>query len=398
MRGPLGTDLALSRERHDGPLKWRRVSGPLLALLSVVVTLGGLEGVLRSRLDAHAREALPYVGLGVEDQNRVQWSLGHHGVSAGRSLLAPDAFLGWRPRPRMRLRSREVGKFDVVVTTNRDGLRGKQRVSKEKRPGVTRIGVFGCSQTFGTGVADEQTYSARLGATLPGVEVLNFGVAGYGTDQMMLYYESEGVRRGLDVVVLGFAYYHLERNLLAFRSYAKPRFELSPDGTLSLTGVPVPGPEAFAGGAGIAARHALLDRSMLLRSLWQRILTNGTERLYRPDSAAWRLTRALIARLAADARAAGARFVLLNLEDGSPGLEPELARLAGELDVGFVNAGPSLRAERQAHRRLRLPNDPHWNPAGHRLIAATLCTYLCTPLDPGRPSDDPCARCAADAP
>ena len=99
---------------------------------------------------------------------------------------------------------------------------------------MTRIAVFGCSQTFGSGVEDDETFSARLAVSLRGVEVLNFGVHGYGTDQMLLRWEREGVAYAPDVVVLAFAYYHLDRNITGFRFYAKPHFILEPGGALRL--------------------------------------------------------------------------------------------------------------------------------------------------------------------
>src|SRR4030095_261544 len=158
----------------------------------------------------------------------------------------PDATLGWRPKPGISVRSVHPGSYDVMVTTNPQGLRGARPALRPRRPGTTRVAVFGCSQTFGSGVQDDETFRARLEASLHDVEVLNFGVHGYGTDQMLLRWEREGVDYAPDVVVLAFAYYHLGRNVTRFRFYAKPRFALAGDGALRLEGVPPPPPHTLA--------------------------------------------------------------------------------------------------------------------------------------------------------
>ena len=185
--------------------------------------------------------------------------------------------LGWRPKPGIQVRSTQPGSYDVTVTTNADGLRGRRTIGRERTPGVTRIAVFGCSQTFGSGVEDDETFSARLAVSLRGVEVLNFGVHGYGTDQMLLRWEREGVAYAPDVVVLAFAYYHLDRNITGFRFYAKPHFILGLDGPLRLTACRSPIPTCSRATAFPAPPWPLADRSELLRWLWSRELRRRTD-------------------------------------------------------------------------------------------------------------------------
>jgi hypothetical protein len=339
--------------------------------VSLALVLGVGEIVVRARLGRARLAALPHAGLDVEADHRLRWFERDH--DRPWPLIVAHPLLGWRNRPDARLERGE----GVVVTTNEDGLRGRARVARPKPAGAVRVGVFGCSQTFAAGVGDDETYSARLGAALPAVEVLNFGVDGYGTDQMLLLHEAEAARYDLDVVVLAFAYYHIGRNVLAFRSYAKPRFELAPDGALHLTGVPVPAPEALLREGAPPRPLPLADRSLLLRWAWSRLGQARERRMYRPDSPAWALTRALIARFAAGAGRAGSRMVLMNVEEDGPEIEPALGDLARELGIDFLNLGPVLGAVRGRGVRLRLPRNPHWNASGHRLIARELRTFLC---------------------
>ena len=356
-----------------------RASGPLVAALSVVATLLVLEGTVRLRLSPANREALPHVGVDAETQRRLEW------VERGRAargaeaweLDVPDPMLGWRPKPGISVRSVHPGSYDVMVTTNPQGLRGARPAQHAKRPGTTRVAVFGCSQTFGSGVQDDETFSARLEASLRDVEVLNFGVHGYGTDQMLLRWEREGVDYAPDVVVLAFAYYHLDRNVTRFRFYAKPRFALAGDGALRLEGVPVPDPDMLARAGSQGAPWPLADHSVLLRWLWDRDLRRQQAMLYQPEGPAWEVTRALIARFADTAHRRGARMVLLNIDEDAPWLSAPLARLAAEHGIVFADAESALGNPRGRGVRLRLPDDPHWNPAGHVIIAGVLRGALC---------------------
>jgi hypothetical protein len=335
-----------------------------------------LEAGARWWLPAPARSALPHVGLGKEAQDRLRWLERRKDGGAGLGLMRPDPVLGWRPRPGVRLRQTEPGVYDVEVSTDGEGLRGARDISREPAPGVARVALFGCSQTFGTGVADDETYGAQLERMLPGVEVLNFGVGGYGTDQMLLYWESVGEAFRPDVVVLAFAFYHVERNVAAFRFFAKPRFELGAGGALALTGTPVPTPEVLATARGAPHAIPFADRSVLLRWGWQRVLRGREVALYQADTEAWRVTQALITRFAESVRASGAHMLLVNLDHGAGAIEEEVMALAVRLDVDFLDVGAVLQGVESHTTRLRLRGDPHFNADGHAVIAAALRDHL----------------------
>jgi GDSL-like lipase/acylhydrolase family protein len=105
---------------------------------------------------------------------------------------------GWALRPG----ARYIGRNGETITVNARGYRGA--LHAEVAPaGVTRVVMLGDSITFGTGVADGQTFSDRLDA-LPGLEVVNLGVDGYGTDQELLRLEREGLSYHPRVVILNF--------------------------------------------------------------------------------------------------------------------------------------------------------------------------------------------------
>ncbi|MCI0396171.1 MAG: GDSL-type esterase/lipase family protein [Chloroflexi bacterium] len=91
-------------------------------------------------------------------------------------------------------------------TTNADGFRGRA-VSKEKGPTTYRILTLGGSATFGDGVDDDQTWSARLEAMLQTrhpdrtIEVLNFGVPTATSAHSLSLLALRGVHYQPDLVI-----------------------------------------------------------------------------------------------------------------------------------------------------------------------------------------------------
>jgi hypothetical protein len=359
------------------------VLGPALALAATLVVLLAIEGGVRAMLSKRAAAALPHVGLDAAENARLRWmARSRDSHRTGMAFDVPDPLLGWRPRANVD-RARRIDGQTIRVTTDAHGLRAARDVAEARTPGVPRIAVFGCSQTFGGQVDDGDVYTARLARMLPGTEVLNFGVHGYGTDQMLLRWENEGVRFRPDVVVLGFAYYHLSRNATDFRFFAKPRFELQPDGTLALRGVPVPSPDAVR--AGPRPEPApVLDRLVSLRWLWDRELRRRDAAVERADSDAWTLTEALITRFARSAHEHGARFVILNVAEQTREFDAALIALADRLGAQWVDTQEQLDAVRATGMPVRITNDGHWGPHGHAALADALRDGLCA--EPGLPA------------
>lgn len=352
------------------------MTGPALALAATIGTLAALELGTRAMLSAPEQRRLLHVGLDPGEDARLRWMERRRSAHrTGMAFDVPDPLLGWRPRPGID-RIRVVDGRRVRITTSAHGLRGADAPGPARTAGVPRVAVFGCSQTFGGHVDDADVYTARVARLLPGTEVLNFGVHGYGTGQMLLRWETEGIGFTPDVVVLAFAYYHVSRNVSGFRFYAKPRFLLAADGAPVLGGVPVPAPDA------VARRPppqpmAVLDRLVVLRWLWDRAHRRREAALYRADSDAWALTEALITRFAQSAQAHGARFLLLNVGEEAPVMEAAAASLAGRLGVEWVDSHERFEALRGAGVPLRVANDPHWGPDAHAALAASLAGALC---------------------
>lgn len=150
-----------------------------------------------------------------------------------------DPTKGWKVRPNL---TNEVVFGDKILNTNSKSLRGKVEYSYDKPSNKTRILILGDSFTFGDEVSDTETYPHYLQEMLPQTEVINFGVHGYGHDQMLIYFEEEGIKYRPDVVILGFVYNDMLRNTMYFKDFAKPQFKLVNE-KLVLTNTPVPPPE-----------------------------------------------------------------------------------------------------------------------------------------------------------
>jgi hypothetical protein len=347
-------------------------------LTSVVMTLMLLEGAARLALHGEEKD-LPHAFLGSDDEERARWleRTRSTGVDLG-GITIPDRVLGWRLRPAAHVTMTKPNSYTFTASTEKHGLRAVDAVSDHKSPGVTRIGVFGCSQSFGQGVQDDETYSAHLAQLIPGTEVLNFGVPGYGTDQMLLSYETFGRQFDLDVVLIAFAWFHLPRNLATFHFFAKPRFVLDESGNVELVGVPVPTPEELLDQEWQTSRLiTLADESILLRWSWLRLENTRERGIYNPSGPAWLLTRALLHRFVTAARDAGSRVIILNLPDqGHRTLDSHLEALASTMHVEFVNLHDTFDRLSADGIEYRLPNDEHLNPIGHATVAEALARYV----------------------
>ncbi|MCB9764705.1 MAG: hypothetical protein H6739_33325 [Alphaproteobacteria bacterium] len=102
---------------------------------------------------------------------------------------------------------KEVG-GSFPVSTDANGLRAPLH-GEQKPDGTFRVMTLGCSTTFGWGVADDETYPARLEGMLrergfPQVEVINGGQPGYTTFQGLWLWRRLLHRYQPDLVLVGY--------------------------------------------------------------------------------------------------------------------------------------------------------------------------------------------------
>ena len=159
-----------------------------------------------------------------------------------------DPLLGWSIKPNGR--TTEDGH---LYASNDIGVRALRHYDKAAPPGVTRLAVFGPSFAHGSEVSNQDTWTYQMERSHPNLEVMNWGVDGYGTDQAFLRYKTQGAAYSPDVVIIVYEEENLRRNVNRYRPFytnstgiplTKPVFVLTGD-DLQLLDNPFPSVSAL---------------------------------------------------------------------------------------------------------------------------------------------------------
>lgn len=376
------------------------------------------------------------VALGVAEIALRLGGFGESTVYLHAGILRRHPVLGWEKRPS----ARAVYEFEgtvIVETSNADGLRGPER-SREKPAGEVRVLALGDSFCEGYLVNDDEVFSAvleRRWQKSGKLAVLNAGVAGYSTDQELIYFREKGAMYQPDVTVVFFFDNDVWFNTQVdeYRS-KKPRFVLA-GGGLAIEGAPVPPPATGAASAppqsrGFLREHfrvAQLVSERVARVAWMRgesavrdsgegqnappaapVDLPGEFQVYKREPPegireAWGVTEAILGELKREAGAAGGRLAVfyvptvaaiypeaweatklrwgLNDEHWDIAqVEPMLAKVCARQRIDFIH---SIGRLRDAARRPEAAGNPiyymqdgHWNAAGHAVVAEMLRYYL----------------------
>ena len=351
-----------------------------------------------------------------------------------RSFWEYDELLGWVNQPGREGVHRHAD-FAVEVSISDQGLRDRT-YPEARTPGRRRMLVLGDSFAWGYGVERPEIWHEVLEARHPDWEIINTGVAGYGTGQQLLYLERRGLAFEPDVVVLMLHPNDFLDNNEPFRyGYFKPQYEIDGD-ALKLTQVPVPqldwqarfdrylrfhtyllyrvyhAPELYEAwrdsraeqaaasseAADVAAapepRPANPQRSDAEREARrrERAQLSDEERAERRRKRAERrrqaaaaqparkskyavdlaLTDRLLVELRDRAAAAGARLLVVSIPMADPPRTEFAARVAA--------AGIPLLLLDETFARptapVRFESDPHWTPYGHELAADAIEAFL----------------------
>jgi len=326
--------------------------------------------------------------------------------SQGTALLELDPELGWRYAP---------GRASGQYTSNHWGARGPRDPAARPPEGVLRVAAFGDSFVHGNEVADDEAWSHVLEDLDPGIEVLNFGVGGYGTDQALLRYERHAPDLNARVIVLGFTSVDYSRNLERYRPFlapddlplAKPRFRLDGEGGLVEVPTPFGTPHEVrallveprrlveVSGPGdyfyepLVWRNPLFDRSHLVRVVTGIGLRFWNARL-RPDrlwvggqmnteSEGFGVLEAIVRRFHAEVTARGDRFLFLVYPDhadlvaGELPYQPLIDALA---DLPVEDLSGTLRQEFGADLAAPFAKGGHYNALGNAAVARRLHAIL----------------------
>ncbi len=138
-------------------------------------------------------------------------------IDAKDTYIGFDERLGWTVTPNM---SRAAA--SATYRSNSAGMRADREYELTPRPASTRVAAFGDSFTHCDDVENDECWSAQLEQEVPGIEVLNFGVSGYGPDQAWLRYQQEGRAYKPCTVLIGYMVENVNRVVNRFRPFYQP--------------------------------------------------------------------------------------------------------------------------------------------------------------------------------
>jgi hypothetical protein len=356
-------------------------------------------------------------------------------------FITMDKNAGWTLRPGQEGWSE--GEARVYLKVNSDGLRDREH-TKAKPPNTIRIAVLGDSYAEASQVPMQQAFWAIMEDKLNRcealrgrrVEIINFGVDGYGTAQELQVFRHHALDYSPDVVLLAF----LPSNDISDNSRSlgadtdRPYFvyqgsKLVPD-------------TSFRESRGYhlrqlwplrwyyralsysrvlqlihRSRNAIRERAVAARLQGQAGTEGRNQEVGLVDVAyrepedpvwkeAWRVTEGLIVLMRNEARAHGAKFLVVTLTRGvqvhpDPEVRARFMEKAGVGDIFYpdsrigalgqreglevLSLAPRFQAYAQEHQVFLHGfgthlGEGHWNEKGHHLAAEMISARLCQDL------------------
>ncbi len=214
-----------------------------------LMVAGGSEAMVRvAKRQTPAGERVAGLLLIPKDWERIRHHFQTVWMQASDDLtyLAYDAALGWVVADRRQ-------SANALYRSSRHGIRTREVGEViERQTGKVLVALVGDSFTFGEEVSYDETIGAHLERKLSDrFQILNFGVPGYGIDQMYLRYIRDVVPWKPDIVIFSFISNDLERSIIVYPfimfpewdfPFSKPRFVQTSTG-LELVNSPTVSPE-----------------------------------------------------------------------------------------------------------------------------------------------------------
>ncbi|NOS78165.1 MAG: SGNH/GDSL hydrolase family protein [Nitrospira sp.] len=257
-----------------------------------------------------------------------------------KPYVVPDEDLGWTLGSG---RSSQNGLYFIGNQGIRTARAGEVLNTK---PRPCRIALVGDSFTFGESVAFEDTWGSALESALQGhCQVLNFGVPGYGVDQMYLRYLRDVRPWHPDIVILAFISDDVARTMSVYSfltfpdaemPFSKPRFVFRNGGVQIINRPLVTAREVFSVAAIRELPFIALDRKyepmewdqprwdLLSHSYLFRLLTSlyPVHKLERPETS-----------MAETVKINGALFLKFQQAVIADGGKPFIVHLPSESDI-----------------------------------------------------------------
>jgi hypothetical protein len=370
-----------------------------LAFVTAEVAVRLLEEVTPEGVSVRDMVLLPREWEKVAAHRRSSWerSSAHYGV------FVFDDTLGWT----VGADRRGVGPHGETYYSSREGLRSAASGVSLAGRSAKKIALLGDSYTFASDVNYEDSWGAVLEQQLgSGVQVLNFGVPGYGVDQAYLRYERDVRAWHPDVVVLAVISHDLLRSTMVYYQIgfpgaqvpgAKPRFIVR-GAELVPVNLPLPRPELVFAATDVKTLPFIAYDRFYRPSDWTPHLYGFSHALrlalswtsqwaFAPsqgfDDETLSVNRLLFDTFLRRVREDGAIPVILFLPsyteyrdaDGRPAKEQLIGvRMLDDANVPYLNALPCL--DRMPRSEQKFTSGWHYTPVANQVVAACLRAML----------------------
>lgn len=273
------------------------------------------------------------------------------GVNERSLSYRHDAELGWFPAPNSSSTVANARTFRVQH--NSLGLRDIE-LAPDARPVILFLGD---SFVWGVDAEADERFTELLRPRISSHKIVAAGVSGYGTDQEYLLLQRLWPKIEPAVVVLVFCTQNDRQDNstnIRYEGYQKPYFATAPDGSLVLSGQPVP-----------TSRLQGIKEAWLVRHLWLARLASAVYlKLRHPMLVVPDPTERLVGKLRDFVQARGARFLV-----GLQYRDPELMRYLQAERIPFVGFDGAEFYPGAAE-------GTHWTPDGHKLVAERVLGLL----------------------
>ncbi len=271
-----------------------------------------------------------------------------------------DPETGWRMRPNNSF-AWVIGREEQSYRSNSQGFRSSADFDKGDQR--TKFAFVGDSFTFGTGVTVDETFPALLEKGARDRISWNFGMPGFGVDQVWLSARHQALPLKPDLLVVGLVNADFERSQVPFRrleGFGKPTFKLV--GGRLTERLTEPAPNALMQFLDEDSRAWAMRRQVMQ---WVGFHLGWGE--------FWTLNEAIIAALREDCRQAGVPvlFVYIPIKGFKPfpALEAYMQRTGAEyIDLTAQRPVPPAS--------IYLKYDGHLSAEGHRYVADLIENWL----------------------
>ncbi len=333
-------------------------------------------------------------GLTLHFFSHPEKSLFHRGewaIIPEESWIEYHPTLGWfhKKNQASKLKGRASDQ-EIVIHTNAEGLRGAKNYALQKSSDQFRVAFLGDSFTFGFGVQDQETFTHVLEQKLPRYEMMNWGVPGYGVDQILLLMEEKVFQFHPDLILLVIYPEDFQRSIRSFTDagYGKPYFTLDLQSHLKLQQVPVPKDKYLF----LNPYPEIIQKSNLHKmfatsyfyQLLSKIMMGIAKNFGMTDSDTsdeWQLGKALLKRMHQDCQNHKIPFAIALappyrwITGTTEPIESSLKRFTTKNSIPFLDFTSGIKNSHPPDASY-IPQDLHWSPKGHEVVAKMLEPFI----------------------